>query len=187
MGKSNLKLLDKMENRGDKSDNRMREIRVDKLVLNLCTGEAGDKITKANKVLSDLSNQTPVESKAKYTVRSFGIRRGEKIAVSVTVRGERAEELIKRGLRVKEYELRKKNFSNTGNFGFGIEEHIDLGIKYDTNTGIFGMDFYVVLTRAGRRVSRKKRCRSRIGNFQKISAEDAKAWFVETYGGNILN
>jgi len=39
-----------------------------------------------------------------------------------------------------------------GNFGFGIDEHIDLGIKYDTSTGIFGMDFYVVLGRAGQRV-----------------------------------
>jgi len=39
-----------------------------------------------------------------------------------------------------------------GNFGFGIDEHIDLGIKYDTSTGIFGMDFYVVLCRAGKRV-----------------------------------
>merc|ERR1711879_356635 len=172
--------------RGDKSDNRMREIKVDKLVLNLCTGEAGDKITKACKVLEDLSGQKPVESKAKYTVRSFAIRRGEKIAVSVTLRGEKAEELLKRGLRVKEYELKKGNFSNTGNFGFGIEEHIDLGIKYDTNTGIFGMDFYVVLTRPGRRVSRKKKCRSRIGNFQKITADEARAWFVEKYGGNIL-
>jgi len=45
---------------------------------------------------------------------------------------------------------------NQGNFGFGIEEHIDLGIKYDTNTGIFGMDFYVILGRAGKRVSQRK-------------------------------
>ena len=33
-----------------------------------------------------------------------------------------------------------RNFSETGNFGFGIEEHIDLGIKYDPGIGIFGMD-----------------------------------------------
>ncbi len=43
-----------------------------------------------------------------------------------------------------------------GNFGFGIDEHIDLGIKYDTNTGIFGMDFYVVLGRAGKRVGNRR-------------------------------
>ena len=97
-----------------KQDNKMRNIKVDKLILNLCTGESGDKLTKAAKVLEDLSDQKPVESKAKYSIRSFGIKRNEKIAVHVTVRGEKAEELIKRGLKVKEYELRRKNFSQNG-------------------------------------------------------------------------
>ena len=97
-----------------KEDNKMRSIYVDKLILNLCTGESGDKLTKAAKVLTDLSDQTPVESKAKYSIRTFGIKRNEKIAVHVTVRGEKAEELLKRGLKVKEYELRKCNFSNNG-------------------------------------------------------------------------
>jgi len=40
--------------------------------------------------------------------------------VHVTVRGDKAEEILERGLKVKEFELRKRNFSNTGNFGFGI-------------------------------------------------------------------
>ena len=84
----------------------------------------------------------PYAGKARYTVRTFGIRRNEKIAVHVTVRGPKAEEILERGLKVKEYELRKKNFSETGNFGFGISEHIDLGIKYDPAIGIYGMDFY---------------------------------------------
>ena len=39
-----------------KQDNKMRAIKVDKLILNLCTGESGDKLTKAAKVLEDLSN-----------------------------------------------------------------------------------------------------------------------------------
>ncbi len=70
----------------------------------------------------------PSTGKARYTVRTFGIRRNEKIAVHVTVRGPKAEEILERGLKVKEYELKKKNFSETGNFGFGISEHIDLGV-----------------------------------------------------------
>ena len=87
---------------------------------------------------------------ARYTVRSFGIRRNEKIAVSCTVRGEKAEEILEKGLKVKEYELKRANFSATGNFGFGIQEHIDLGIRYDPAIGIYGMNFFVVLGRAGK-------------------------------------
>lgn len=52
--------------------------------------------------------------------------------------------------QVREYELRRDNFSASGNFGFGIQEHIDLGIKYDPSIGIYGLDFYVVLGRPGK-------------------------------------
>jgi large subunit ribosomal protein L11e len=38
-----------------------------------------------------------------------------------------------------------------------------LGIKYDPYTGIFGMDFYVVLQKAGSRVSKRRRCKNRVG------------------------
>jgi large subunit ribosomal protein L11e len=74
-------------------------------------------------------------------VRTFGIRRNEKIAVHVTVRGPKADEILERGLKVKEYELKRSNFSDTGNFGFGIQEHIDLNIKYDPGIGIYGSTF----------------------------------------------
>merc|ERR1712173_309766 len=111
----------------------------------------------------------------------------EKIAVYVTVRGERAAEILDRGLKVKEYELRERNFSKTGCFGFGIREHIDLGIKYDPSTGIFGMDFYIVLKRPGARVARRKRARGRVGQRQRISKEDAIRWFQQKYEGIVAD
>jgi large subunit ribosomal protein L11e len=127
-----------------------------------------------------------VTSKARYTVRTFGIRRNEKIAVHVTIRGPKAEEILERGLKVKEYELRRRNFSETGNFGFGIQEHIDLGARYDPTIGIFGMDFYIVMGRPGNRVAKRKIKKARIGHKHKVTKEDTMAWYKSRFEGIIL-
>lgn len=183
--------------------NPMKEPKIDKLVISAssCTrlsirihlptadisvGESGDRLTRASKVLEQLTGQTPVTSKARYTVRTFGIRRNEKIAVHVTIRGPKAEEILERGLKVKEYELRRRNFSETGNFGFGIQEHIDLGARYDPGIGIFGMDFFVVMGRPGARVARRRQQKARIGFQHRIKKEDTMAWFKQRFDGIIL-
>ncbi|KAI4578548.1 hypothetical protein MJG53_011403 [Ovis ammon polii x Ovis aries] len=89
----------KPTDQGEK-ENPMWELHIRKLCLNICVGESGDRLTQAAEVLEQLTGQTPVFSKARYTVRSFGIRRNEKIAVHCTVRGAKAEEILEKGLQV---------------------------------------------------------------------------------------
>nr|TKW21831.1 hypothetical protein SEVIR_4G146900v2 [Setaria viridis] len=95
-------------------------------------------------------------------------RHGSKAVVCFhSCRGEKAiQQLLESGLKVKEYELLRRNFSETGCFYFGIQEHIDLGIKYDLSAGIYGVDFYIVFEPA--------RCPG--------DQDDAVKWFQVKYG-----
>ena len=56
---------------------------------------------------------------------------------------------------------------------------VDLGIKYDPSIGIFGADFYVVMTRPGARVSRRKQRTSRVGAPHRVKKEETARWFRE--------
>ncbi|KAG2307724.1 hypothetical protein Bca52824_027472 [Brassica carinata] len=96
-------------------------------------------------------------------------------------------QLLESGLKVKEYELLRRNFSDTSCYGFGIQEHIDLGIKYDLSTGIYGLDFYVVLERPGYRVARHRSCKARVGIKHRVTKDDAMKWFQVRYERVILN
>ena len=49
-------------------------------------------------MLEQLTGQQPVFGKARYTVRQWSIRRNEKISANVTVRGEKAMQLLVRGV-----------------------------------------------------------------------------------------
>ena len=50
-----------------------------------------------------------------------------------------------------------------------------------------GMDFYVVLDRAGYRVAKRRQRLSRVGVQHKVTREDAIKWFQTKFEGVVLN
>ncbi|MCS7097644.1 MAG: 50S ribosomal protein L5 [Candidatus Methanomethyliaceae archaeon] len=167
-------------------ENPMRNIRIGKVVVNMGVGESGERLEKAMKVLEQLTGQKPCPTRAKRTIRDFGIRKGENIGCKVTLRKEKIEPFLKRVLEVKKFRLSESCFDDFGNISFGISEHINIpGTKYDPSLGIFGMNVCVVLERPGYRVAVRKNRRSKIGRKHRVTREEAMAFFREKLGVTI--
>jgi large subunit ribosomal protein L5 len=146
----------------DWHSNPMKRPYIAKVVVDICTG-SGEALNRASTVLEQLTGQTPIQSRARQTVRDFGIRRREPIAVRVTLRNDRAEEFLSRALKAKENILLVKNWDQDGNFAFGIKEHIDIpDVKYDPELGVQGMNVTVCIERPGFRIKRRRRRRTKV-------------------------
>jgi len=166
-----------------KKENKMREIKVDKVVLHICAGEFGPKLDNAKKILGLLTNgRKPADAKAKVKLPKWGLRPGLIIGSKVTLRGKDAEELLKKSLKAKGYKMSKRSFDDSGNFAFGIKEYIDIeGMKYDPQTGVFGFDVMVNLKRRGYSVKHRRLKPTTIGRLAKIKKEDAQEFVVKKY------
>lgn len=154
--------------------NAMRQVRIEKVTVNMAVGKPGEPLEKAKRVLRQITSQTPCPRNAKRTVKDWGIRKGEPISCVVTLRRKEAESFLKRAMEAVGNKLSESCFDDNGNFAFGVKEHIEIpGTRYVPELGIFGMDVNVTLERRGYRVKRRAIRKARVGGKHMITKEEA--------------
>ena len=160
----------------------MRDLYVDKVVINIGVGEAGERLVKAEKVLEMVTGQKSVQTISKTINRDLGIRKGMPLGCKVTLRGEAAEEFIERALPIWEMRVPVYSFDKEGNMSFGITDYTDFdGMKYDPEIGIFGMDISVVLRRPGNRITKRALLKRRIPKDHRVDRDEAIQYMKDKF------
>jgi len=130
--------------------------KITKVVLNMgLGGDANDKKVVKNCIddMSLIGGQHPVITKFKKSISNFKTRKGFTAGVKVTLRANKMYEFVDRLVnialpRIKDFQgLSIKGFDDSGNYTFGIKEHIIFPeINFDKVERIRGMDITLVLT-----------------------------------------
>jgi large subunit ribosomal protein L5 len=129
---------------------------LEKIVLNVGMGEAIKQPKALDTVVEELSiitGQRPVRKKAKKSIANFGLREGQEIGASVTLRGARMWEFLDRFIataipRIRDFRgLNTRSFDGRGNYSLGVKEQMIFPeINYDMIEQIHGMDITFVTT-----------------------------------------
>jgi large subunit ribosomal protein L5 len=157
-------------------ENPMRNIRLEKVTINMGVGEPGPRLENAKKIVEAISGSKAVITKSKKR-NTFGVAKGREIGVKTTLRGEAAMQFLKNAVRGVDSRLHPRVFDANGNFSFGIKEYINIpGAKYDPQVGIVGMDIAVTLERPGFRVKKRSYRPAKVGRRHAIRNEEAMKW-----------
>ncbi|HIH61966.1 MAG TPA: 50S ribosomal protein L5 [Methanobacteriales archaeon] len=166
--------------------NPMEQVRIAKATLNIGVGEGGERLARAEKLLETMTGQKPVKTISKVTNPEFGIRKKQPIGCKVTLRGEKAEEIIKKFLDGIGNKIKASQFDDQGNVSMGIEEHIDMpGMKYDPDIGIFGMDLSITFEKPGYRISRRRIQKRKVPRKHRVTREEAIKFMKEKFNVKI--
>ncbi len=158
----------------NKSENKMREIKIEKITLNIGVGKPGDKLDKAFKLLESITKSKVVKTQTLKRIPTWDIRPKLQIGCKVTLRGNKAEDLLIRLFKAVDDKISINKFDQSGNFSFGILEYIDIpDAIYDPEIGIIGLEVAVTLQRAGYRVKKRKHKRAKIPARHIITKDEA--------------
>tara|TARA_B100001063_G_C16577200_1_gene458918 strand:+ start:57 stop:605 length:549 start_codon:yes stop_codon:yes gene_type:complete len=125
-----------------------------KVVLNMGLGEDASDNKKLKSCVDDMSlitGQKAVITKFKKSISNFKTRKGSNAGVKVTLRSKKMYEFIDRLInialpRIKDFRgLKSKGIDKSGNFTFGIKEHIIFPeVNFDKVDKIRGLDITLV-------------------------------------------
>ena len=162
--------------------NLMKNIKIDKLTMNIGAGKEQTILNKAISVIKDITGKDPVKTVTNKRIASWGLRTGLPIGCKLTLRKNDIPELLKRLLIAKDNILNVKSFDDHGNVSFGIKEHIDIpGTRYDPKIGILGLQACITLSRPGFRIKKRKLNKARLGKNHKISQQEAIDFMKTAY------
>lgn len=164
-------------------ESKMREIRIEKLTLNIGAGKDAEKLEKALKLLKNIAGQNPVKTTAKKRIPNWGLRPGLPIGCKLTIRKSRAKEIIARLLQANDNKLSESQFDANGSVSFGINEYIDIpGANYDPEIGVMGLEASITLERKGYRVKRRRLLKRKIAGSHRITKDDAIGFMKNVFG-----
>ncbi len=133
--------------------NIMRVPKLKKVVLNVGYGrnlKDPSFIENIEKTLRTITGQSPVHNKSKKSISNFKIREGQKIGISVTLRGKKMYDFIQKLIsvtlpRVRDFRgLNRESFDKKGNYTLGFKEHIAFPeIKGDSIEKIHGLQIII--------------------------------------------
>lgn len=159
----------------------MREIRIEKVTLNIGAGKDMTKLEKGMKLLKNLTGISPVKTFTNKRIPGWGLRPGLPIGCKLTLRKEFAKKMLPRLLDAKDFKLKQNQFDNLGNISFGIPEYIDIkDAKYDPDVGIMGLEVCITLERPGFRVKRR-RVRGKISKKHQITKQEATEFMKKDF------
>lgn len=163
--------------------NNMRMPRIEKLTLNIGAGKDVNKLDKAMVLIKSLTGVEPYKTVTQKRIPSWSLRPGLPVGCKLTLRKDKAVDILKRLLEAKENKLQRSNFDLNGNISFGIHEYIDIpDLKYDPKIGVMGLQVCVTLERPGHRIKRRRMMRKKLPSKQVVTREDAMAFLKDNFG-----
>ena len=175
----------KPEKKTDKT--QLLKPKIAKITVNIGVGEAGEKLSKAETVLKNITGQKPIQTLSQTTSKDWALRKRMPIGCKVTLRGKRAGDFLTEAFNTRNNKIADYSFDDQGNFSFGIPDHtLFKDQKYDPNIGIFGMDICVTMERIGYRIKHRRIDRRPIHHRHQITREESMAFLSEIFNVEVV-